>query len=103
MAMPPMANMPVMGSVRGAEISRSLRKRLLVRAGHQCAICHRQLRVDDEDSGEFTHIVDIAHIYPMRTGGERGGQGRPGNLKDPDNLIPLCPNCHRLVDWKGVG
>jgi HNH endonuclease len=98
-----MANMPFMGSPRGAEVGKSLKKKLLLLAGGQCAICHRQLRLDDEESGEFTHIADIAHIYPKRTGGERSDQERPGDLNNPDNLIPLCPYCHRMVDWKGVG
>lgn len=77
---------------------------LLYRAGGQCAICHRQLRLDDEESRKSKHIADIAHIYPVSEEGERAGQGpRPTDVNDISNLIPLCPSDHRTIDWQGVG
>jgi len=78
------------GSVRGAPGNRrsyrerflmnrpaipaELRRRVLIEAGHRCAI------------PTCRHIeVDIHHIIPWET----------CKTHDYDNLIALCPNCHR--------
>jgi hypothetical protein len=85
-------------------IPQSLRDELLRRAGEQCAICHRELLEVDKASGKFKHIADTAHIYPVSDQGERGNPAqRPADVDDISNLLPLCPNCHRLADWQGVG
>lgn len=85
-------------------IPQTLRDELLRRAGEQCAICHRELLEVDEASGKSKHIADTAHIYPVSDRGERGDPAqRPADVDDISNLLPLCPNCHRLADWQGIG
>lgn len=58
-------------------ISLELERRVLVEAGHRCAIptC-RHTR------------VEIAHIIPWSE----------NNMHEFENLIALCPNCHNLYD-----
>lgn len=59
------------------KIPRKLHRRVLVEAGHRCAI------------PTCRHIeVDIAHIVPWDTCKEH----------KYENLIALCPNCHRRAD-----
>jgi hypothetical protein len=81
-----------------------MRAELLRLAGYQCAICHRRLHKFDKVSGKTKDIADAAHMYPHSDRGERGDPARrPALVDDISNLIMLCPNCHRLVDWDGVG
>jgi hypothetical protein len=60
--------------VKRPPIPSVLRRRVLIEAGHRCAVC-RNIQTD------IHHIVPWAncktHVY--------------------DNLIALCPNCHRLA------
>jgi len=81
-----------------------MREELLRLAGYQCAICRRKLRKSDKVGGSTKDIADAAHIDPHSDLGERGDPAhRPSLVDDISNLIMLCPNCHRLVDWQGVG
>ena len=73
--MPHLAKMPVMTAADRIQIKDSLRKELLYLAGEQCPICHRQLRLEDDESEKSKHITDVAHIYPVSEEGERAGQG----------------------------
>jgi len=60
-----------------APISADIRRRVLVEAGHRCAI------------PTCRHIeVDVHHIVPWSQ----------CQAHDYDNLISLCPNCHRRAD-----
>jgi HNH endonuclease len=62
-------------------ISADLRRRVLVEAGHRCAI------------PTCRHIeVDIHHIVPWAS----------CHAHEYDNLIALCPNCHRRADRREI-
>jgi HNH endonuclease len=99
-----LANIPAMATATRMKIPKSLRDELVDLAGEQCAICHRMLREFDKESGKTKHIADTAHIYPVSDRGERGDPARrPVNVDDISNLVLLCPYCHRLIDWQGVG
>jgi hypothetical protein len=81
-----------------------MRAELLRLADYQCAICHRKLRKYDKVGRTTKDIADAAHMYPHSDRGERGDPAhRPALVDDISNLIMLCPNCHRLADWDGVG
>jgi hypothetical protein len=96
--------MPGMESPRRWRPPDRVRAELLRLADDQCAICHRKLRKFDKVSGKIKYIADAAHMYPNSDLGERGDQARrPALVDDISNLIMLCPTCHRLVDWDGVG
>lgn len=93
-----------MAAASRMKIRKSLRDQLVYLAGEQCAICHRMLREFDQESGKSKHIADTAHIYPVSDRGERGDPARrPVNVDEISNLVLLCPWCHRLIDWQGVG
>jgi hypothetical protein len=99
-----LASIPDMESPRSWRPPDRVREELLRRAGYQCAICHRKLRKVDQVSEKIKDIADAAHVYPHSDRGERGDPAhRPALVDDISNLIMLCPNCHRLVDWDGVG
>jgi len=59
----------VLDGKRGREIAKRV-------YGDKCAICG------------FDRFIEYAHIIPARRGG----------TIHPDNIIPLCPNHHRLYD-----
>ena len=60
------------------DVPLKVQEELLVKSLHRCCICHH----DD---------VHIHHI-----------EGREGaDPHQPDNLAPLCPNCHSRVEGKG--
>lgn len=102
--MPRMTNIHAMAAASRMKIPKSLRDKLVYLAGGQCAICHRLLREFDEMSEKEKYVADTAHIYPVSDRGERGDPAqRPANVDDISNLVLLCPYCHRLVDWQGVG
>jgi len=99
-----LASISAMAAASRMKIPKSLRDQLVYLAGEQCAICHRMLQEFDEGSGKSKHIADTAHIYPVSDRGERGDPARrPTNVDDISNLVFLCPYCHRLIDWQGVG
>lgn len=54
------------------------------RDGFSCCVCGISASKDGK------HMLDAAHIWPS---------GKPhGGGDEEDNLISLCPNCHRLFD-----
>lgn len=58
------------------KIRATVRDKLLVQVGHRCVRCL-------SDAPE----VDVHHIVPVAAGG----------TNSEDNLVVLCPTCHRLV------
>jgi hypothetical protein len=58
-------------------IPAEIRRKALVEAGHRCAIPHCA-----------STEIDVHHIIPWETCQEHS----------PENLIALCPNCHRRAD-----
>jgi len=59
-------------------IPTNLRRKILVEAGHRCAIQTCRSLIE----------VDVHHIIPLKEGGK----------DEYENLIALCPNCHRMAD-----
>jgi len=63
-------------------IPASIRRQVLVEAGHQCAIQTCRSGAD----------IDVHHIVPWAK----------SRNHDPANLVALCPNCHRRADRKEI-
>ncbi len=59
------------------------RERALARDGHRCQICGQP------ESGRSHHVH---HKIPFRT------FASPDQANQLDNLVTLCPNCHRLAE-----
>lgn len=73
---------------------------LYARAAGRCSFrgCNRNI-VEHHLTGDAGNFGETAHIYAFSEDGPRGDA--PGRPADPDvleNLILLCPPCHKLVD-----
>ena len=55
---------------------------MLKRDGWKCVFCGSPVMYDG------SYLLDCAHVW----GDEHGGS------EEEDNLISLCPNCHRMFD-----
>lgn len=60
-----------------------------------------QCRADLHSFVERRHLGELAHIIPASTKGPRASEG-PGlsgpERALPENVLVLCPTCHRMVD-----
>jgi hypothetical protein len=88
------------------EVTRSIgewvRLLLSVRAGGICEFdgCRKYLFEHHVtlDAGNF---AQMAHIVAFSEKGPRGKDGkRPADINNVDNLMLLCPECHKLIDTK---
>jgi hypothetical protein len=88
--------------VQSRDIKETTRLILYVRAGGRCQFdgCNEYLLRHPltQDDGNFGQM---AHIVAFKPEGPRGKSGlRPEYINDADNLMLLCPHCHKLVDEK---
>ena len=68
------------------------RKNCLELMGTACLICG----FDSEKTYGMPGIVEVHHLHPLADGGER--------ITDPSkDLIPVCPNCHRILHSRDTG
>jgi hypothetical protein len=50
-------------------------------------------------TGEVTHLDELAHVIARSRKGPRGASSEPQSARDSfDRIIVLCPTCHTLVD-----
>jgi hypothetical protein len=73
---------------------------LYARAAGRCSFrgCPRNI-VEHHLTGDAGNFGETAHIYAFSEDGPRGdAAGRPANPDVLENLILLCPPCHKLVD-----
>lgn len=85
-------------AVRG--IPPLVRLLLFVRAGGRCEFdgCNKYL-LEHHVTLKDGNFAEVAHIVAFRFGGPRGRTGeRPLEIDNPNNLMLLCPGCHKLVD-----
>lgn len=87
------------------KIPDDVRLKLWVLAGGRCEFlnCNKPVWFDDGTAKEdnFGHI---AHIVAASPGGPRGDEDSSVKLQaDPDNLMLLCFQHHRLIDGENVG
>lgn len=62
----------------------ALRAYVVQRAKGYCQLCGHEAPFKDKDGAPY---LEIHHIVPLRDGGS----------DSPENLIALCPNCHRKL------
>ena len=71
------------------------RKLCLEHYGATCAVCG--LNFGAVYGNEFAGIIDVHHIVPL-------GEQKGDHYVDPiTDMIPLCPNCHRMIHKKEGG
>jgi hypothetical protein len=81
-------------------IKENTRLILFVRAGGRCEFdgCNEYMLRHPltQDEGNFGQM---AHIVAFKQEGPRGKAGlRPKDINNVDNLMLLCPHCHKLID-----
>ena len=73
---------------------------LFVRAGGRCEFdgCNSYL-LEHHLTLTEGNFAEIAHVVAFKPDGPRGHEGtRPEEIHDVDNLMLLCPRCHKLID-----
>lgn len=72
---------------------------LFVRSGGHCQFdgCVRYL-LEHHVTLTEGNFAQMAHIVAFSKAGPRGNTGRPENINSVDNLMSLCPGCHKLID-----
>ena len=70
-------------------------KKLWGRSAGRCSICHQQVLPLIDDNVDV--IGDMAHIIAYKKDGARGDENVEHD-NSYENLILLCPTCHRIVD-----
>lgn len=93
----PNAMMPPV--VQRRHVSNDVQRLLFVRAGGRCEFngCNKYLLRHHltRSDGNF---ADMAHIVAFSDSGPRGRMPRPSGIHDPENLMLLCHDCHKLID-----
>ena len=75
---------------------------LYVRAGGRCEFdgCNAYLFRHHVTQAE-ENFSQVAHIVAFKPDGPRGKTGlRPDDINDLENLMLLCPQCHKLIDTR---
>lgn len=81
------------------DVPNAVQRFLFVRAGGRCEFdgCNKYLLRHPltRSDGNF---AEMAHVVAFSESGPRGRAPRPRNIHDPDNLMLLCHDCHKLID-----
>jgi len=78
------------------ELTRTL---LCVRAGGRCEFDgHNNYLFEHPVTLHQGNFAEMAHIVAFKKAGPRGMENRPDDINNVDNLMLLCPRCHKLVD-----
>lgn len=81
-------------------ISKLVQLLLFVRAGGRCEFdgCNEYL-LEHPLTLTPGNFGQMAHVVAFREDGPRGVEGhRPAHINNVDNLMLLCPKCHKLID-----
>ena len=84
----------MMGSISEKEL-----KKLCVKNGRFCAICHTDLIIKGVAANPDSITAEIAHIRGKQPGSPRYDSSMTQKERNSsENLILLCPTCHKKVD-----
>jgi len=86
--------------VHARKISDFVRSLLLVQAGGRCEFdgCN-EYPLEHPITHTWGSFGQFAHIVAFREAGPRGSDpARPSEIHSSDNLMLLCPTCHKLID-----
>jgi endogenous inhibitor of DNA gyrase (YacG/DUF329 family) len=74
-------------------------KKLCMKNGKYCAICHVNLIVENQAHSYDTIVAEVAHIKGKKLGSARYDPNMSKKERDSeDNLILVCPTCHKKID-----
>ena len=72
---------------------------LCVRAGGRCEFDgHNDYLFEHPITLHQGNFAEMAHIVAFKKAGPRGLENRPDDINNVENLMLLCPTCHKLVD-----
>lgn len=72
---------------------------LCVRAGGRCEFDgHNAYLFEHPITLHEGNFAEMAHIVAFKKAGPRGMENRPDDINNVENLMLLCPTCHKLVD-----
>lgn len=77
--------------VKQVERDRDIREVCLMRAGYQCEINSEHTSFTSSNGRQY---VESHHIIPLKYQDKFDF-----NLDSPENLIALCPNCHKAIHY----
>jgi hypothetical protein len=81
------------------KIPEATRLLLCVRAGGRCEFDgHNAYLFEHPITLHLGNFAEMAHIVAFKKAGPRGMENRPDDINNVDNLMLLCPTCHKLVD-----
>ncbi|MCK2213756.1 hypothetical protein MF672_008140 [Actinomadura sp. ATCC 31491] len=83
-----------MAQAQRRHIPIEVRRALFDATDRRCTICRRPLDIE----GGTHHIGEMGHIAPHSPDGPRREAARPAEVDGVDNLMLLCPSCHRTID-----
>ncbi|MEU8194663.1 hypothetical protein AB0C10_12885 [Microbispora amethystogenes] len=83
-----------MAQAQRRRIPDETRRALFDATDRKCTICRRPLDIE----GGTRHIGEMGHIAPHSPDGPRREAARPADVDGFDNLMLLCPSCHRTID-----
>jgi SMODS-associated and fused to various effectors sensor domain/HNH endonuclease len=87
-------------TVKRSDLKQNVRLLLFVRAGGRCQFdgCNRYL-LEHAPTLREGNFAEIAHIVAFQEDGPRGTAERANTkINSIENLMLLCPPCHKLVD-----
>lgn len=91
---------PSIAPVPTRHIPSLVRLHLFVRAGGRCEFdgCNKYL-LEHHLTLTEGNFAQVAHVVAFKVAGPRGREGlRPQKINDVQNLMLLCPECHKLID-----
>jgi hypothetical protein len=88
---------PVVHNTR--KVDPFVRLYLFVRSGGRCQFdgCNKYL-LEHHVTLTEGNFAQIAHVVAFREDGPRGKGPRPKSINNIENLMLLCPGCHKLID-----
>ena len=74
-------------------------KKLYGASGGHCSMCKSPLIISETSNDKSTQIGEIAHIFAFSEKGPRANSDlSKSDVNKYENLILLCPNCHKKID-----
>lgn len=87
----------VAANKRGKNPPKSVTDKLYIRAGGRCQLCNKDVLTNNVHCKEINH-GNIAHIVASSMDGPRGNDKSFELSQKLDNLMLLCPECHKYID-----
>lgn len=86
----------VAANKRGKNPPKSVTDKLYIRAGGRCQLCNKDVLTNNVHCKEINH-GNIAHIVASSMDGPRGNDKSLELSQKLDNLMLLCPECHKYI------